>query len=298
MSESAARADNPRNSGRPEAWLTRNRLWRLVISAVFALAAVAGTHLALSTVHGQNFDGITRFAVSRGKRLLLGADAAVLDTISMGALIALTGIVLIVAALRRRAPLGLRVLILVAGANLTTQALKHLIIHRPNLGVDYEGLANSLPSGHATVAMTAAIGIVMVAPVRARSVATFIGWVTASFVGIAVMLNEWHRLSDVLVAFLIAGIWGVLLAPREATVRRFGRFHRVTLLASLLATVLGAGAGAVAWVRTPLKPLNEATLVDVAHTGLGAILAFASIALVLGLAGVILALINTQAREH
>lgn len=262
-----------------------------------ALAAALITNRALTTVQGQNFDGITRFAVSRGKRFLFGIDAALLDTISMGALIALTGAVLLIAALRKRRELGIRVLILVAGANLTTQILKHWIIHRPALGVDYQGLGNSLPSGHTTVAMTAALGIVMVAPTRWRSPATLVGWLTATAIGVAVMLNQWHRLSDVLTAILIAGAWGLILAPRESTVRRFGYSHRLTLLASLAATLAGAIIVAVLWVRTTPTPLTEAALQNLAREPMGLITAVGSILTIIGLTGLLLAMVNTQARH-
>lgn len=275
---------------------TRNRLWRLVFAAIFAGLAVALTRIALATVHGQNFDAASRFALSRGKHLFRGADAVALGSISMKALVALTVAVFLVALLRRRWQLGARVALLVAGANLSTQVLKHWVLHRPDLGVDYAGLANSLPSGHSTVAMSAALGILLVAPLRARSMAAFLGWATASFVGVSVMLNEWHRLSDVLVAFLVAGIWGVLLAPRERVGRRFGHLHRVMLVGSAVAALGGIGILALAWVRVGATPLGEPALRGLAAGDFGWLATGASTALIVGLSGLILAIVNTQAR--
>ncbi len=269
--------------------LTRNQFFRLV--------AAVGCAILAAVIAQRSLHGLTRFAVSRGKPYLFGADTAALDTISMGALIALTGVVFLIAAARKRRELGIRVLVLVAGANLTTQILKHWIIHRPALGVDYQGLANSLPSGHTTVAMTAAIGIVMVVVPKWRSVAVFIGWLTGSFVGIAVMLNQWHRLSDVLTAILIAAAWGLVLTPREATNRRFGHTHRVTLLVSLAAALLGALGIAAVWLRMTDVPLSEAALQATARTSLGLATAGASVLTILGLSGLVLAMVNTQARH-
>ena len=277
--------------------LTRNQFFRLVAAVVCVFLAALIAQQSLTTVKGQNFDALTRFAVSRGKRYLLGADTAALDTISMGALIALTGVVFLIAAARKRRELGIRVLILVAGANLTTQILKHWIIHRPNLGVDYAGLANSLPSGHTTVAMTAAIGIVMVIPPKWRSPAVLVAWLTASFVGIAVMINQWHRLSDVLTAILICAIWGLILTPREASNRRFGRTHRVTLLVSLVASLIGTIGITVVWLRMTDVPLSEAALQDTSRTAIGLTAGIGSILMIIGLTGVILAMVNTQARH-
>lgn len=281
----------------PAPRLTRNQFFRLVAAVVCAILTAIIAQQSLATVKGQNFDGLTRFAVSRGKPFLFGADTAALDTISMGALIALTGVVFLIAAARKRRELGIRVLILVAGANVTTQILKHWIIHRPALGVDYQGLANSLPSGHTTVAMTAAIGIVMVVVPKWRSVAVFVGWLTTSFVGIAVMLNQWHRLSDVLTAILIAAAWGLVLTPREATDRRFGHTHRVTLLVSLAATLIGAIGIGVIWLRMTDIPLSEAALQAASRTPLGLATGCASVLTIIGLAGLVLAMVNTQARH-
>lgn len=276
--------------------VSRNRIWRLLTAILFALVAFFYGRGALGTVRGQNFDAATRFALSRGKRLFFGVDSVALDSISMGALIALTVVVLLIAVARRRWQLGARVALLVLGANLTTQVLKHWVLHRPDLGVDYVGLANSLPSGHSTVAMAAALGIVMVVPLPARTMAAFFGWVTASFVGIAVMLNEWHRLSDVLIAFLLVGIWGVALAPRERHFRTFGTLHRVTLVVSFLATLAGGIAMAFLWTRTPDSPLSESALRQMAQGNAGLLLALTSSALIVGLSGVILSIVNTQAR--
>lgn len=277
--------------------LTRNQFWRLVAAALSVALTVLITYRSLATVPGQNLDSLTRFAVSRGKRYLFGADTAALDTISMGALVALTGVVILVAVIRKRGELGLRVLVLVIGANLTTQILKHWLLHRPDLGVDYAGLPNSLPSGHTTVAMTAAIGIVLVTPPKWRSPAVFIGWLTASFVGISVMLNQWHRLSDVLTAILIAAAWGLILAPREATNRRFGHTHRVTLIAYALATLAGVVGLAFAGTRLPATPLSADTLQSLAQSNFGLFTGTASVLATIGLVGLVLALLNTQARN-
>lgn len=277
---------------------TQNRLWRLAFAATFATLTAATVRLALATVRGQNLDAATRFALSRGKHLFRGADAVALGSISMKALLGLCAAVFLVALLRRRWQLGARVFVLVVGANLSTQVLKHWVLTRPNLGVDYAGLANSLPSGHSTVAMTAALGILMVAPVRARSAAAFLGWAMASFVGVSVMLNEWHRLADVLTAFLVAGIWGVLLAPRESVGRRFGHLHRIMLVGSLAASLGGSVMLALAWERVGESPLGEPALRGLVAGDFGWLAAGASVALIVGLSGLILAIVNTQARAH
>lgn len=291
MSESQIPATSP---GEPTT--RRNRLVRLGAALVMAVATGLCAWQFLYTVQGQNFDALTRYALGRQQHLFLGADTAVLQTISLGALLSVTGVVVLVAVIRRRWQLGARVLALVAGANLTTQALKHLILDRPDLGVDYPGLANSLPSGHTTVAMTAALALLMVTPSRARDAATFFAWITASFVGISVMLGQWHRLGDVITAILIAGIWAVLLTPREDTTRRLGTAFKVILWTSIATFILGFAAAKVVWRSVPKTPLDLDTLSQMASGGPGIFAATASVLLILGYSGLIMSLINTQAR--
>ena len=103
-------------------------------------------------------------------------------------------------------------------------------------------------------------------------------------------------LSDVLVAFLVAGIWGVLLAPRERVGRRFGHLHRVMLVGSASAALGGIGMLALAWVRVGATPLGEPALRGLAAGDFGWLAAGASAALIVGLSGLILAIVNTQAR--
>lgn len=278
--------------------LSRNQFWRLAAAGLLALLTAAITYVCLETVHGQNADSLTRFALARSKHLVLGIDAYALNSISRSALIALSGLVLLVAVFRRRWQLGVRILVLVVGANLSTQILKHWILTRPSLGVDYPGLLNSLPSGHTTVAMSAALGIIIVAPLKMRSAATLLGWVTTAFVGISVMINQWHRLSDVLTAIFIAGIWGLLLAPREAAPRRFGYAHRITLVVSAIATALGIILTAIVWFQIPAQSLPGYALQSLSARGVGTAAGVTAVAMTFGCTGLILALINTQARSR
>jgi membrane-associated phospholipid phosphatase len=101
-------------------------------------------------------------------------------------------------------------LVVIAGANVTTQALKSLLEH-----VRYKAAeqgwelpwANSFPSGHTTAAATLAVGLLFVVPARHRLAAAVVGFLLTAAVGISVMVLSWHYPSDVLGGLLVVGAW-------------------------------------------------------------------------------------------
>jgi membrane-associated phospholipid phosphatase len=114
-------------------------------------------------------------------------------------------------------------LVLIAGANLTTQALK-VVLEHVRYRVAQEGWelpwANSFPSGHTTAAATIAVALLFVVPARHRLPAAVVGFLLTAGVGISVMVLAWHYPSDVLGALLVVGAWAfailAVLRFREA----------------------------------------------------------------------------------
>lgn len=94
-----------------------------------------------------------------------------------------------------------------AGAALTSHILKHSIIVRPDLTLGLDEYSNSLPSGHATLAIAAACAALFAAPRQMKFplVPLLTGWAILS--GIGVIAAGWHRPSDVVTASLIVGFW-------------------------------------------------------------------------------------------
>jgi membrane-associated phospholipid phosphatase len=117
-----------------------------------------------------------------------------------------------IALLRHRPRVGLVVVFVTAGANLTTQSLK------PLLGAtrfsDFLGGAQitsgSWPSGHATAAMALALCAVLVSPPRLRPLVALAGVAFTLGVSVSLLILGWHYPSDVVAGLLISAIWMAL----------------------------------------------------------------------------------------
>jgi membrane-associated phospholipid phosphatase len=128
----------------------------------------------------------------------------------LGSLLILGGVVAAIGLFFGRRREVVAALVLIAGANVTTQALKSLLEH-----VRYKAAeqgwelpwANSFPSGHTTAAATLAVGLLFVVPARHRLAAAVVGFLLTAAVGISVMVLSWHYPSDVLGALLVVGAW-------------------------------------------------------------------------------------------
>lgn len=102
-------------------------------------------------------------------------------------------------------------MVVIAGANLTTQLLKVLLEHARHKAFEHGTelpWANSFPSGHTTAAASIAVALLFVVPARHRFNAAAIGLLLASAVGISVIVLGWHYLSDVLGGLLVVSSWG------------------------------------------------------------------------------------------
>lgn len=122
---------------------------------------------------------------------------------------------------RRRGVLA--ALVVVAGANVTTQMLKVLFSHpriRAILGAD-QLVWDGFPSGHVTAALSIAIAFAFVVPARFRPLVAILGaWLVVG-VAWAVLALDVHYPSDVIGALFVASAWGfgVLAALRWSETR-------------------------------------------------------------------------------
>ncbi|WP_078107821.1 phosphatase PAP2 family protein [Arthrobacter sp. SRS-W-1-2016] len=160
-------------------------------------------------------------------------------------------VVLFVTIMRRRWKSAGIALAACVAANLATQLLKDWFPNRPFRGVQTIEL-NSLPSGHTTLAASAAAAVFLVVSPRWRPVAGFLGGTFAVAAGVSTLINQWHRPADVVAAFLVVG---AVMLPAGWLVLRTGKRWNVqdgrgghwasSRLWLLLAAVAGISAAAV-----------------------------------------------------
>jgi membrane-associated phospholipid phosphatase len=135
-----------------------------------------------------------------------------------------------IAVWRGRPRRALAAVVVVAGANVTTELLKAALAHpryQPVLNPEEVGYA-AFPSGHATAAASIAIAYLFVVPARWRVLTALVGAGFVAAVGCSVVVLDWHFPSDVAGGILVACGWGfAVLAglraaglPRESERRR------------------------------------------------------------------------------
>lgn len=209
--------------------------------AVAALAAglLAATYaLLVLTATGQRLDesALTHLAASSTPRETL---ADVLREVTVGSIVAVLAACVVVAVLRRQWVVAAGAVVLVAGANVTTQVLKHWVLERPSLG--YES-TNTLPSGHTTVVTSLALAALLVAPRGWRFVVSLAAVTALAVTGVGTVVANWHRPSDVVAAFAVSLCWAGLVlaalssrtAPDAPAARSRGlASHPITLMAGL-----------------------------------------------------------------
>ncbi|PYG00256.1 PAP2 superfamily protein [Georgenia satyanarayanai] len=193
-------------AARPAGTLRRDAALTAVLAAVGVLAV---WWVFVVTSLGQRVESTALEGSRIGRGRLAEGSQTVLDVVSVLFLVVVIAAGVALALAQRQWRAALAVPLLVGGANVTTQVLKYGVLTRPDLGVS-EAVANSLPSGHTTVAGTVAAVAVLVAPPRWRWAATLAGWAYAGGTGLATMVNGWHRASDVAAAMLVVLLWGAL----------------------------------------------------------------------------------------
>lgn len=183
-------------------------LWLLVLAGVELAGLVAVWWFFVRSAHGQLLDTVALTGNRVGQTRVENPVATVLNTVSVLSLVVATAVIGFIALIRRRVAVAIGAMLLIVGANLTTQLLKE-VIDRPELGIDLQRAAagNSLPSGHTTIAASVAVALLLVLPAGIRGAGGMLGALVAAVVGIATLSAGWHRPSDAVAALLIVGVW-------------------------------------------------------------------------------------------
>ena len=186
------------------------------MAAVSLLGLGATVQVALRSSRGLRLDRAASDAVSNPAlvltRLYEGRGWA---TFTVGLLLLLT---VLLAMVRARADLALGALVVIGGANLTSRILKYGVLP----GLDLRPETASLPSGHATAALSVAIAAVILArPARRWTVAVGVS-AAAAFVGVAMVLGRHHQPLDIIAAIFVCLLWAaaglltaLLVRPRS-----------------------------------------------------------------------------------
>nr|MDT0659745.1 phosphatase PAP2 family protein [Micromonospora sp. DSM 115978] len=256
--------------------------WLLLLAAVQTLAFVALWQFAVGTERGQLLDTVALTGNTIGQERVDQPVGTVLNAVSAVSLVGATVFIGFIALIRGRVLLALVTTALIAGANVTTQALKY-VIERPDFGADPErdGAGNSLPSGHATVAASVAVALVLALPRRLRPWGALLAAVYAAVTATATLSAGWHRPSDAMASMLVVGAWAavagivLLVNQRDDAQVQPGDAHRLvtTLLLVTGVALLGVAALAVDWtgevLSVPADELSRRRLL-VAYAGGGA----------------------------
>ncbi len=220
------------------AWLAL--LWMVNVGLFLVLQ-----YASVRTISGQMLDTVALYGNSLGRRTVDGPLDVALNAVSVVSLVLVLVVIGTVAAVRKRYSLAIMSAVVVVGSSVTTYVLKSQLITRPEFGVDpaRSGAGNSFPSGHTTAAAAFAIGLTLVLPPAARGIASVIGATYAAVVGIATLSSGWHRPSDVVAAYLIAGGWAAYAGLVLVLVQRSSAvITRADRAGWSLAAALAAGA--------------------------------------------------------
>lgn len=132
-----------------------------------------------------------------------------LDTLPAISVVLAAAAILYVVVRRQRYAAAVIAVAVVLASNLTTQILKNLVFDRPDRGVATLAF-NSLPSGHTTLAASAAAAVFIIMAPRWRPVAAAAGGAYSVLAGVATFINLWHRPADVVAALLVVGTWTLI----------------------------------------------------------------------------------------
>jgi hypothetical protein len=174
--------------------------WTAAVGSVGVLVATAA--VALRTDAGQRLDqwGMTTVVAGRDAEVTV---LSLLGRVSIGAVLAVAAVCVALAFARGHARLAVAALVVIAGANLTTQVLK-LLLQRSAFDIISP---NSLPSGHTTVVASAVGALLLVAPRALRLAVAVSGAFAATITGTSTVVAGWHRPADIVAALAVCVAW-------------------------------------------------------------------------------------------
>lgn len=248
---------------------------RPVLSGLLALACAATVvllaRIAVGTASGQRLDQLTLSGAQLDTGMLSQMAGLAAGTVSLPVVLAALACVAVIAVLRRRADLLVPLAVLVGGANLSTQVIKHVVVTREVLGPGIDVTPNSFPSGHTTLAASTAIALVLVAG-RARGPVAVLGALWTAGAGIGTLALGWHRASDVAGAIAVVATWTFLMLAVDGVVQYRRAAAAAAAAASATTTTAAATAMTPPMAREPLPAGEVPTALALATAGVTGLL--------------------------
>lgn len=198
----------------PQRVKARGGILRALVALLASAACVVGivylARLAVGTPAGQRLDQlILTGAQGDTGQVTEWAELAV-TTVSVPVVAGVLALAAVMVLLRGKPGLLIPLVVLVAGANITTQVVKHLVVDREALTSGVEVTPNSFPSGHTALAAAAAVALVL-ASGHLRWLLAPLGAVWTAAAGVGTVVVGWHRPSDVVGSILIVAAWTFLV---------------------------------------------------------------------------------------
>ena len=189
-----------------------------VLLALSCLGATIGLWLLfVLTRTGQVLEAMALEGSEIGSHYVNDHARALLSMVSMPAAVILVVTILVVGLLRRSHRRAVWAVVAVVGANLSTQILKYQILWRPDFDISQRwDNANTLPSGHTTMAASAAVALILLSGQRWRALSAWAGALFAIAMGYSTLVCQWHRPSDVLAGILVPVTWGAVVVAAGA----------------------------------------------------------------------------------
>jgi hypothetical protein len=181
----------------------------LVIAIAASIALFALQWIALRTTDGQQLDQRALGAFQRRPWSHLNLPARLLSDVSVGTAIVACLVIGAIAMLRGRRSYAFAAALLVVGANVTVQLLKHVVLERTALAVI---APNSFPSGHVCVVASLVLAALLVLPSALRPVLAVPGAIWMTVMAVSTVIAGWHRVSDIVAALLVCLGWAALAA--------------------------------------------------------------------------------------
>jgi membrane-associated phospholipid phosphatase len=216
----------------------------------FALAFLATFAVALHTSRGLHYDNALYRRVS-GNALVpvQAAGERALATIDIGSLLGAALVLGFLAFARGRMARALAAVAIVAGSVVSAELVKRGLPHIS--GAIPPGRPPAFPSGHAAVAVSLGLALVVAAPPVLRPLAALLGSAYAAGIGLSVILLGWHYPSDVVGSFFLGAFWASAAGAVAGGSPRRPALSVPGLIAAAVVVSLGVFVAAVVASRHP-----------------------------------------------